>query len=65
MEPERRNPFRLVFFNDYLFPIGELETKFDAGGETAFFALDAGGEGETGLLNEAELAEDVAFRIEA
>ncbi len=59
-EPERRNPFRF-----FLFPIGELETKFDAGGETAFFALDAGGEGATGFLNEAELAEDVAFGIEA
>lgn len=59
-EPERRNPFRF-----FLFPIGELETKFDAGGETAFFALDAGGEGATGFLNEAELAEDVAFGIES
>lgn len=52
-------------FQVFLFPIGELETKFDAGGETAFFALDAGGEGATGFLNETELAEDVAFGIEA
>lgn len=49
----------------FSFPAGEIQAELDAGGEAAFFAPDAGGECAAGFLNEAKLAKDVAFRIEA